>query len=143
MLWRANTSLSACPKSPPTTATTRTSVKKLAEMEKWDAEPPSMRSRFPNGVSTASNATEPTTSNDMDEFGIADFGLRIVFQELNSTSSAYCLLLIILRPRAAQRFQVFHRLALEPAVRITIHQLRQISPRFHTEFFRSQRLLLV
>src|SRR5712664_3568157 len=96
MLWRAKTSFSAAPKSPPTTATTRTSVKKLAEMEKCEAEPPSMRSRFPNGVSTKSNATEPTTSNDMDEFGIADFGLRIVFQELKSYGSlltAHCSLL--------------------------------------------------
>src|SRR5947208_2813527 len=35
-----------------------------------------MRSRLPNGVSTASNATEPTTSND-----IFDFGLRINDQQ--------------------------------------------------------------
>src|SRR5438067_8857991 len=64
-LWRVNTSLSPSPKSPPTTPTTRTSVKKLAAIEKCDAEPPSIRSRLPNGVSTASNATEPTTNSDM------------------------------------------------------------------------------
>src|SRR5882672_5637724 len=123
ILCRANTSLSAWPKSPPTTATTRTSVKKLAEMEKCEAEPPSMRSRLPNGVSTASNATEPTTSNDIDRFGIADFGLQFLLQELNTTySTAHCspLLLIVLRAGAAQRLQIFHRLAFKPAVRITI-----------------------
>src|ERR1051326_3784524 len=58
------TSISSSPKSPPTTATTRTSVKKLADREKCAAEPPSILSRLPKGVSTASNATEPTTSND-------------------------------------------------------------------------------
>src|SRR6185295_12389173 len=62
----AKTARSSAPKSPPTTATTLTSVKKLAEIEKCDAEPPNIFSRFPKGVSTASNATEPTTSSDID-----------------------------------------------------------------------------
>ena len=44
-----STSYSSSPKSSPTGPTTRTSVKKLAASEKWTAEPPSMRSRSPNG----------------------------------------------------------------------------------------------
>jgi hypothetical protein len=39
-------------------------VKKLADSPKCVADPPNILSRLPNGVSTASNATEPTTSND-------------------------------------------------------------------------------
>ena len=35
------------------------------EIEKCDAEPPSILSHFPKGVSTASNATEPTTKSDI------------------------------------------------------------------------------
>ena len=42
--------------------------KLIAEIEKCDAEPPNIFSRFPNGVSTASNATEPTTSRDISYF---------------------------------------------------------------------------
>src|SRR5437762_5875618 len=74
-----NTLSSSFPKSPPTTATTRTSVKKLAEIEKCEAEPPNIFSRLPNGVSTASNATEPTTSRDIDylESGIGIWNLGI------------------------------------------------------------------
>src|SRR5712692_7549998 len=96
--WLANTSRSAWPKSPPTTATTRTSVKKLAEIEKCDADPPSIRSRLPNGVSTASKATEPTTSSDMFVmFVISNLELRIVNLEselwiFSSMPSAHCLL---------------------------------------------------
>src|SRR6266508_1732761 len=52
-------------KSSPTGPTTWTSVKKLAESAKCTAEPPSMRSRSPNGVLTESNAIEPTTVSDM------------------------------------------------------------------------------
>src|SRR3989440_5684514 len=59
------TAYSSSPKSSPTGPTTRTSVKKLAASEKWTAEPPSMRSRSPNGVLTESNAIEPTTVSDM------------------------------------------------------------------------------
>src|SRR5205085_3159229 len=55
-------SYSASPKSSPTGPTTCTSVKKLAASEKCTAEPPSMRSRCPNGVWTASNAIDPTTT---------------------------------------------------------------------------------
>src|SRR5918996_1410383 len=51
-------------KSSPTGPTTRTSVKKLAAREKCTAEPPSMRSRSPNGVLTESNAIEPTAVSD-------------------------------------------------------------------------------
>src|SRR3954454_9026331 len=59
------TSYSSSPKSSPTGPTTRTSVKNDAASEKWTAEPPSMRSRCPNGVCTASNAIEPTTTRLM------------------------------------------------------------------------------
>src|SRR3954453_13210969 len=60
-----STAYSSSPKSSPTGPTTRTSVKKLAASEKWTAEPPSMRSRSPNGVLTESNAMEPTTTRLM------------------------------------------------------------------------------
>src|SRR5437867_3432717 len=53
------------PKSSPTGPTTWTFVKKLAESAKCTAEPPSIRSRSPNGVLTESNAIEPTTVSDM------------------------------------------------------------------------------
>jgi hypothetical protein len=43
------------------TPTMRTDVKKLAAREKYDADPPSMRSADPEGVSMESNATVPTT----------------------------------------------------------------------------------
>src|SRR5437868_4242889 len=43
----------------------RTSQKKLAASEKCTAEPPSMRSRSPNGVLTESYAIEPTTTRAM------------------------------------------------------------------------------
>src|SRR3712207_6345823 len=69
---------SSSPKSPPTTATTRTSVKKLADRAKCAAEPPSILSRLPKGVSTASNATEPTTSNDtLDSSPVGDLKERL------------------------------------------------------------------
>src|SRR2546421_3118586 len=57
-----STAYSSSPKSSPTGPTTRTSVKKLAAREKWTAEPPSIRSRSPKGVLTASKAIDPTTS---------------------------------------------------------------------------------
>src|SRR3954469_2677300 len=60
-----STAYSLLPKSSPTGPTTRTSVKKLAASEKWTAEPPSMRSRSPNGVLTESKAMEPTTTRLM------------------------------------------------------------------------------
>ena len=59
MRWR--TPISSAPKSSPTGPTTRTSVKKLAASAKWLAEPPSIRSRSPNGVRTESKAIDPTT----------------------------------------------------------------------------------
>src|SRR5258708_1328128 len=62
---RVSTAVCSSPKSSPTIPTTRTCVKKLAASEKWVAEPPSMRSRSPNGVATESNATEPTTTSDI------------------------------------------------------------------------------
>ena len=40
-------------------------MKKLAEIEKCDAEPPSILSHLPKGVSTSSYATDPTTKRDM------------------------------------------------------------------------------
>src|SRR5918994_1568631 len=59
------TSSSRSPKSSPTGPTTRTPVKKLAASEKCTADPPSIRSRSPNGVRTESNAIEPTTVSAM------------------------------------------------------------------------------
>ena len=53
---------SAFGKSSPTTATTATGAKKLAATEKKVAEPPITFSTLPKGVSTLSNATEPTTT---------------------------------------------------------------------------------
>ena len=76
----ANTASSSSPKSSPTTPTTETSVKKLAASEKWVAAPPSTRSRLPNGVSSESKATDPTTVTDIadgDTTGyVADLALR-------------------------------------------------------------------
>ena len=60
-----STAYSSSPKSSPTGPTTRTSVKKLAASEKCTAEPPSMRSRSPKGVLTASKAIDPTTTRLM------------------------------------------------------------------------------
>src|SRR5436305_1196861 len=60
-----STAYSSSPKSSPTGPTTRTSVKNDAASEKWTAEPPSMRSRWPNGVCTASKAIDPTTTRLM------------------------------------------------------------------------------
>jgi hypothetical protein len=48
-------------KSSPTGPTTRTSSKNDAPSAKWVAAPPSIRSRTPNGVLTASKAIDPTT----------------------------------------------------------------------------------
>ena len=42
------------------------SLKKLAAIEKWVADPPRTLSRRSTGVSTLSMATEPTTSSDME-----------------------------------------------------------------------------
>src|SRR3954471_21295278 len=61
----SSTASSSSPKSSPTGPTTRTSVKKLAAREKCTAEPPSMRSRSPKGVLTASKAIDPTTTRLM------------------------------------------------------------------------------
>src|SRR5687767_3605296 len=59
------TAYSSSPKSSPTGPTTRTSQKKLAASEKCTAEPPSIRSRSPKGVLTASKAIDPTTARLM------------------------------------------------------------------------------
>src|SRR5215210_2191720 len=56
----------SAPKSSPTGPTTWTSLKNLAASAKCTAEPPSIRSRSPNGVRTESNAIEPTTASDTD-----------------------------------------------------------------------------
>src|SRR5262245_5367368 len=58
---RRNSS-SALGKSRPTIATTATGAKKLAATEKKVADPPIAFSTLPKGVSTLSNATEPTTT---------------------------------------------------------------------------------
>src|SRR6266542_5582700 len=49
-------------KSLPTAPTTRTWLKKLAEYEKYVADPPRASLTLPNGVWTLSSATEPTTT---------------------------------------------------------------------------------
>src|SRR4051795_5439728 len=69
---------SSGPKSSPTGPTTRTSVKKLAASEKWTAEPPSIRSRSPNGVRTESKAIDPTAVSDISLRceGYSDRGVR-------------------------------------------------------------------
>src|SRR5665213_1621545 len=59
------TARSVSVKSSPTTPTRFTCVKLLAAIEKYVAAPPRVRSVFPYGVSSASNATEPTTKRDM------------------------------------------------------------------------------
>jgi hypothetical protein len=56
-----STSQSSGPKSSPTGPTGRTSSKNDAARLKWVAAPPSMRSRAPKGVLTASKAMDPTT----------------------------------------------------------------------------------
>ena len=61
----SSTASSGSPKSSPTGPTTRTSLKNDAASEKCTAEPPSMRSRSPNGVRTASKAMDPTTVTAM------------------------------------------------------------------------------
>ena len=54
-MWRS-------PKSSPTTATSRTSLKNDAAMLKNVAAPPTTRETSPNGVRIESKATEPTVS---------------------------------------------------------------------------------
>jgi hypothetical protein len=49
----------------PTMPTKRTGAKKLAAYEKYVALPPKIRCRESEGVSIESNATLPTTSNDI------------------------------------------------------------------------------
>src|SRR4051794_16248812 len=71
-----STAYSSSPKSSPTGPTTRTSPKKLAASEKCTAEPPSMRSRSPNGVLTASNAIEPTTTRLMNAGRLPAYAAR-------------------------------------------------------------------
>src|SRR5215212_738655 len=63
-LWDRSMSRCSSPKSSPTGPTTWTSVKKRAASAKCTAEPPSIRSRSPNGVLTESKAMEPTTVSD-------------------------------------------------------------------------------
>src|SRR5438067_1626948 len=125
-----NTSSSSFPKSPPTTATTRTSVKKLAEIEKCEAEPPNIFSRLPNGVSTASKATEPTTSRDI-EFGIWNLESGIPIKNQNGrTWLCYSLLLTVnrlrftyFRFRAAERLQIVLSFCAKHALRMIVDQL--------------------
>ena len=57
----ASTASSSGPKSPPTGPTTTTRSNCDAASAKCVAAPPSIRSRAPAGVRTASNAIEPTT----------------------------------------------------------------------------------
>src|SRR5919201_4207189 len=68
------TACSESPKSSPTGPTTRTSVKKVDASEKCTAEPPSIFSRSPNGVFTASNAIDPTTTRLMKAGSLANRG---------------------------------------------------------------------
>ncbi len=67
--WR--TAYSSSPKSSPTGPTTWTTSKNDAASEKCTAEPPSIRSRLPNGVVTASNAIDPTTVTDISRASVA------------------------------------------------------------------------
>src|SRR5687768_5811068 len=60
-----NAAISFSPKSSPTTATRFTGAKNDAATEKKEALPPSTRSARPNGVSTVSYATLPTTRIDI------------------------------------------------------------------------------
>src|SRR5258708_30141385 len=99
-----------------------------------------MRSRFPNGVSTLSNATEPTTSNDILGFlfEISELRFQNLISELICLYTTrrdqrlyryiqiHCSLLTILRQRAAQRFQLFEGISLESAVGIIVNQHRKI-----------------
>src|SRR5215213_4373147 len=71
-----STDSSSDPKSSPTGPTTRTSLKKLAASEKCTAEPPSMRSRSPNGVRTASKAIDPTTTRLIGGGSLVDQGTK-------------------------------------------------------------------
>src|SRR5436190_1408730 len=118
-------------------------------MEKCEPEPPSILSHLPNGVSTSSKATEPTTSRDI-EFGfrIADFGLEI--SDLRSSSlepdtwyfvlsttrlpasahcllpTAHCLLLTAfwnLRFYASERLQRIFGLLTKLALRMVVNEL--------------------
>src|SRR5436305_8271619 len=73
-----STSYSASVKSSPTGPTTCTASKNDAASEKWTAEPPSIRSRLPNGVVTASNAIEPTTVTDMRPGRLASAAVRAI-----------------------------------------------------------------
>src|SRR5437763_3530633 len=113
------TSISSSPKSPPTTATTRTSEKKLAESEKCVAEPPSILSRLPNGVSTASNATEPTTSND-------------TFDVLLIDKLSALLLLLVLGLLAAELSQRLLRFFAEVAVWVIVDEASQVFARLRS-----------
>src|SRR3954453_14400839 len=73
-----STAYSSSPKSSPTGPTTRTSSKKLAAREKCTADPPSMRSRSPKGVLTASKAIEPTTTRLMSRGTLVCRSMRAV-----------------------------------------------------------------
>ena len=73
-VWR--TANSSSPKSSPTGPTTRTSSKSDAAREKCTAEPPSSRSRSPNGVLTASKAMDPTTVRVIGGVKQRNLGLR-------------------------------------------------------------------
>src|SRR5437773_6506340 len=66
-------------KSSPTAATRRTWVKKLAEYEKYVADPPSTSRTLPKGVSTLSSATEPTTRRSATLAGLLSW--RVFIQE--------------------------------------------------------------
>ncbi len=74
---------SSGPKSSPTGPTGRTSSKNDAARLKWVAAPPSMRSRDPEGVLTASKARDPTTVRLMtarEATGIAWRAMRAIQQ---------------------------------------------------------------
>gem|GEM_PF-6148361 len=76
-------------KSSPTTAITRTGVKKLAASAKWVAAPPRQRSARPAGLSMVSNATLPTTRIDMREFlSSLVRGIKRRYGSTRSSSSA-------------------------------------------------------
>src|ERR1044071_1232432 len=108
-------------KSPPTTATMPTFVKKLAEIEKCEAEPPRMCSFFPKGVSTSSYATDPTTKRDMCVL-VFGFGFLLLFWSL-------------------ERLQLLTCLFRELAFGIVFDQLVEIVDAHLAKLLRRQRLL--
>ena len=100
-------------KSPPTTPTMLTSVKKLAEIEKCEAEPPSIFSHLPKGFRlrrTQPNRQLKGTCVFDDLFG---FGCRIVAILLRPAAYGVCL-------RRTERAQLFRACFAKRTFRIVV-----------------------